>query len=428
MKFNYLYNLIYENKIDDLIVADPSLAEYERVLKEIYRDIPISIKSHNKFGKFLELLVLDPGSLSEYKGEIEHLFKLSLKYNIDVDRFQNISELSEYIENKEDIVNYVFDDNVKKIYEDEEKYVLRVWNFEGMKKYGSHFWCIAKDEKMWYEYILRAGKNNYLVLYKSNNPVIINTYDMHKASIQVNLDNKIYITDYENRMSMGITGNEAAIILKEMKVAGNLFKSYKEDEDIEIFIKKNDKWLKNMSSSDKKELKEILVKVGFNVSDVYNIEDFRDAIFQNNYKELARFVNNKEFDINVELDQERNTGLILASISDEYLELLKLLLSRSDINVNVRNIYKRTAFLQATIAGNVKIVQEFLKRKDVDIYVKDFNGRNALFTNSPEVLKLLLTQTDINVNEKDIYRLTAYDRGNERKKQVFKQLNKVPNT
>lgn len=426
MKYIELHNLLLENKIDDLIAINPSLKDYEQLLKDVYRDIPISIKSHNKFGKFFDFIIKNVGELEEYKEKVEYIYKMVLKYNIDLSKYEQLKDVVKYIEDKEGIVNYVFDDNVKKIYEDDEKYVLRVWNFEGMKKYGSHFWCIAKEEKMWYEYILRSGKNPYLVLYKAGTVHYISGYDFRKASIQVNLDNHIYITDYENRASMGITETTALLILKEMNLSKHLFKSYLEDEDIKTFIDKNDNWYKYISRQDKEELKEILKKYGIRVEDSYDPDKFILAILENDINKVKRYVKNLRFDINYKNLTTRSTGLITAAKSDEYFEIFQLLLSREDISINSKNIFGNTAFLNAAKYGAAKIINELLKREDVDINATDTTGCNALFTNSPEVLKILLTETDIDVNVKNNDGKTAYEDGNDRKRRIFEQLNRMP--
>ena len=57
--------------------------------------------------------------------------------------------------------------------------------------------------------------------------------------------------------------------------------------------------------------------------------------------------------------------------------IAKVLLERSEIQVNKRNVYARSALELAAISGRKSIVRLLLERKDVDLYVTTYTSKNC---------------------------------------------------
>ena len=58
------------------------------------------------------------------------------------------------------------------------------------------------------------------------------------------------------------------------------------------------------------------------------------------------------------------------------LKVVKELLKRSDIDVNIQNIDGNTALIWASYEGHLDIVKELLKRSDIDLNIKDNDDKD----------------------------------------------------
>ncbi|CAG8015554.1 unnamed protein product [Penicillium nalgiovense] len=61
------------------------------------------------------------------------------------------------------------------------------------------------------------------------------------------------------------------------------------------------------------------------------------------------------------------------------VQLVETLLRSSRVNVNSRDIYKRTPLMHAIIANDRQIVEKLLEMEDIDVNLQDDDGRTAVF-------------------------------------------------
>ncbi|KAL6628018.1 ankyrin [Neocallimastix sp. 'constans'] len=103
------------------------------------------------------------------------------------------------------------------------------------------------------------------------------------------------------------------------------------------------------------------------------------------------------------MSQEDGTALINAAFNQNK-DIVKLLLGRKDIDVNLKNKNGETALILAISNQNKDIVKLLLNRKDVDINAQDNFGRTgltvAMFQQNEDIVKLLLNHKNIDVNLK----------------------------
>ncbi|CZR69985.1 uncharacterized protein PAC_19886 [Phialocephala subalpina] len=96
--------------------------------------------------------------------------------------------------------------------------------------------------------------------------------------------------------------------------------------------------------------------------------------------------------------------VLKCAISKEYVALVKLLIARDDVDINVR-ASDQTPLLWAAENGHEAVVELLLTKDGVDINSKDNAGRTPLLwaaKNGHEaVVKLLLTKGGVNLNTKD---------------------------
>mmetsp|Transcript_241 Transcript_241/g.353 ORF Transcript_241/g.353 Transcript_241/m.353 type:complete len:119 (+) Transcript_241:533-889(+) len=59
------------------------------------------------------------------------------------------------------------------------------------------------------------------------------------------------------------------------------------------------------------------------------------------------------------------------------VEIVNLLLTRSDLLINARDKEGRTGFYGACVAGNIETVELLLTRNDVDVNVMDNKGKTS---------------------------------------------------
>jgi ankyrin repeat protein len=86
-------------------------------------------------------------------------------------------------------------------------------------------------------------------------------------------------------------------------------------------------------------------------------------------------------------------------------DVMKLLLARDDIDINLREWDDCTPLHEATAAGQEAVTRLLLAQPGIDINAKDQDHgtplHNAAFRGNEAVIRLLLAQSDIDVNAKD---------------------------
>ena len=425
MKFTKLYNLICEDKIDDLIKKYPEWVTYTIQLKELYSKLSDDIKRHNKFGKFLEWLfinaldfldIIDTTPANISADQIEEVFNGYLKYNIDLSDIISMSDLRDIIEQKKDAANratIAFDDNVKKIYEDKDKYVIRVWNFEGAKKYGTSIWCISKDEFRWYDYILNPNicRNPYFVIYKTTEPKYFTApesseaVNLNKCCIQRDINDNLFITDVGNSVGDGLFQTDAEAALKFMKLdkIEDKFVSFKDDSEFETLVKKNDNWEKYLTT-----ISPIYDDVVKNLEPtVRNMFELRkmwfDAINKQDEKEIQRLID-AGIDVNMKNGKDES-ALDIMAIKQFPIEFINLLFNhpKIDLNIKVGNTNRPLITNIYTNISNAEIVKQVILDPRIDINATDKYGISLLHEaatriSSQNLLETILTRKDLNVN------------------------------
>ena len=118
-------------------------------------------------------------------------------------------------------------------------------------------------------------------------------------------------------------------------------------------------------------------------------------------------------DINVNMIDRVNittsycyTPLYRATWEDGNPEIVKLLLQREDIDVNLGSDDGFTPLHRACSSGNPEIVKLLLNAKDINVNIQDMNGETPLHVASRvgylEIVKLLLHSKNLNINAQDI--------------------------
>lgn len=441
MKFNYLYNLICEDKIDDLIVKDPSLLQYKDVLKEIYTDLPEKIKKHNKFKYFLEFLIKHREELNDWKVDtFTILAEDYLKYNIDLSK-HTIKSLVKYCQDKTNELQLVIDPNLaKKIYEDEEKIVIFPYNQEAIKKYGSDTWCIYKQEELWYQYILDASRAHYIVIYKTSAAIWYNVLgspkNMRISMVQIDLNDNFFITDIGNTVGRGIQNQDAYDVLEFMKLENvDIFENYDDmpKEEFKKFIDKNDKWTIYLKSNHK--IYDKIIKTNPELFDVIMLSNqwfklAKTATRENKEEELLKLL---DFGIDVNIqDSKGKTALSIMSAQDEVsiTNSIDLLLDQSNIDVNIQDKEAgATALIWAIVYKNMYMYNKLLARQDIKVNIQDVSGKTALhyaaLYNCYDALEKLLQRKDIDATLVSNAFRTPYQLADEKGRKIFKKYNKA---
>lgn len=415
MKFLYLYNLLLEDKIDDLVKDNSYLESYANDLRDVYSKLSEETKKHNKFNKFLKWLTnentITNAALIKYTDDIDFFFKMYLKYNINLDSLGYLNDLQEYIIDKERIKNIKSDPLIKIIYEDNEKFVIKPWIQKAVSKYGSSTWCIYKQESFWFDYIL-GEKNHYIVIYKSPNAVMYelpngNEINLRKACIQIDLADRIYITNSENTVGLGVTNMEADNILQFMKLDKSIFNSYK-NESIEDLRKFNDmnKLLHRLDPESN--LYSVFIKV-LPEEERKKLEDVQNwwkHINDGNIEEIKRMIEGG-FDINI---RNKYGETILHNWSAEAgnKDKIEFLLTQPKLDINATDQDGKTAFMWYCKQNtDIDVLQLYLARKDLNVTLQDNEKLSALFyscqSNNKDFVKALLDSGRFDINETGYY-------------------------
>ena len=77
-------------------------------------------------------------------------------------------------------------------------------------------------------------------------------------------------------------------------------------------------------------------------------------------------------------EESGNTALITAAKNFGTTEVIKILLTMKNIDVNAQNENGTTALMNAVSVCHVEAVEILLKRKDIDLYAKSYDTKTAL--------------------------------------------------
>ena len=241
---------------------------------------------------------------------------------------------------------------------------------------------------------------------------------------------KILYSDESDQISQGETLQkmfsyyEKHSDLDDLKKCAHLFKKYENKtinkaieeametgnkEFIDLFV--DSKYLNTIYPMEWDDLSEKIgdkskvntFKFLFNNAKLWNFDPFEDpvivsyACIQNNGEALKTMLDHDQFEDNVELELTPLKSAILA----EKLEMLKILLDSEKIIVNS----ELQGYLNFAVQdGNPEIVKALLQRQDIDVNLK-FEGNTPLFTacneDNPDVVELLLEREDIDINIRD---------------------------
>ena len=110
------------------------------------------------------------------------------------------------------------------------------------------------------------------------------------------------------------------------------------------------------------------------------------------------------------IDVNLNNPLMWAAFTGN-MEILQLLLNREDIAINNADVYGTNALMNAAWKGHDKIVKDLLRRQDLDINAKNKAGDNAMMVavmfGNDEIVKLLLGRKDIDINATTMVGVTS---------------------
>lgn len=110
-------------------------------------------------------------------------------------------------------------------------------------------------------------------------------------------------------------------------------------------------------------------------------------------------------------DDHLNTALIIAAGSVN-IEVVRLLLTREDINVNHQNISKVTALMCACHEGNTEIVKILMQQENININLMNVRQENALtvacYKKRHEVISLLLQREELERSQSNILKVAKF--------------------
>ncbi|KAL9623717.1 MAG: hypothetical protein Q9160_001947 [Pyrenula sp. 1 TL-2023] len=107
-------------------------------------------------------------------------------------------------------------------------------------------------------------------------------------------------------------------------------------------------------------------------------------------------------DINVNVRSSYGATPLLIAIKECFYSILTLLLSRTYIDVNARDKEGTTPLMCAVQAGSLDVVKALLSRHDIDVNARNCRDRSplncAIWRSRSDVVKVLLERTDIDIN------------------------------
>lgn len=104
------------------------------------------------------------------------------------------------------------------------------------------------------------------------------------------------------------------------------------------------------------------------------------------------------------LTDKQQIELLINSIKNNHIEMVDVLLSNYNININSYNLDGCTALIWAVKNDDIKSVKKILDIENIDVNITDNNNYTALMyacmLNNTEIIKILLDIKNINVNNK----------------------------
>jgi len=138
------------------------------------------------------------------------------------------------------------------------------------------------------------------------------------------------------------------------------------------------------------------------------------ACFYSNIDIIKLLLSYPDINVNIQ-DNNGNTPLHLPC-SDELVNInvVELLLAHPDIDVNIQDKYENTPLYKACYNNNINIIRLLLAHPNINVNIKNKNEETPLYRackdNSIEITKLLLQHPNIDVNSKECLRhVCEYD-------------------
>ena len=463
MKFNNLYTLLLEDAIDKRVEKGLKFDRSGKLeyLKTIYKYMSDKVKRHNKFHLFLDFIVKEIqddkwGGFSQYytlspeeiyQSEIiknnivalEEYFTDCVHYDINIKNMKTFEQMGDEITKRKVKVidgkgNIKIDQNLAKVIKETDEYVIiRPWNFEGSKTYGSELWCICQREKYWDYYILGEGKMPYFILFKGSKKVEWRNMNWKITCVQIDLYGEYWITNTGNEVDLGLTGNDAKQFFDNFKIKKDI-RLFDHSIDIEKFCEKDDNMLfkvcKNLGQkSDQYSGAESYTKL---------LESFRQLLISSCSKEqhekyeqflysaklkekwfteyqkfniIGEMLEDPKFDVNIK-DGRGDTLLMRCCLrlagDDYFAKIAKMLIANKRIDVNIIEQYGQTVLItclgyHTPCKNSLDITKVLIAREDTDInYVTPY-GVTALLRayryDLYDIAELLLARKDIEVSE-----------------------------
>ncbi len=160
------------------------------------------------------------------------------------------------------------------------------------------------------------------------------------------------------------------------------------------------------------ELISMLLEHGFeaDVKDMNSATPLRWAVYKGHKKVVELLLSSKTVDVNNVNARLTHTALFEAAANGD-VEIVKLLIAREDIDVDLGDWLDRTPLVEAAKKGHITVVELLLSRDDVDINARDMDGSTVLgfAAQSPkaDLARILLARADIKrVDQPDISRKT----------------------
>ena len=120
-----------------------------------------------------------------------------------------------------------------------------------------------------------------------------------------------------------------------------------------------------------------------------------------------------EYGADVNHYSQRDSVALFEAIDNGSIEVVKLLLSHQELDVNAIHPrrYNRTALMLAAVSGKIDILNALLDRPDIKVDCKDMEGNTALslatIAGHPDIVASLLEQEDIDINSQSSLGSTA---------------------
>jgi ankyrin repeat protein len=164
--------------------------------------------------------------------------------------------------------------------------------------------------------------------------------------------------------------------------------------------------------SGKGQFVEFLISLGFqtNTRFAYRQTPLHIACLEGHYEIVKLLLQRSDLDVNI-VDQFGRTSFQLACLRGQK-EIVKLLLQRAGLDINYAAIFHDNPFQKACLDGKEEIVKLLLQRRDLDVNIVDQFGQTpfqlACSRGQKEIVELLLQRRDLDVNIVDQFGRTPF--------------------